>query len=541
MPLQQIRAHLAVLGSMLLVSACTLENDPQQDLSSPIATSVQALTWGGEYRLVPDDGAPGDQFGISVAADGDTLLVGAYGDDDLGLGAGAVYVFTRTGDTWVQSQKLFASNGADADNFGYAVALQGDTALIGAFGHLDVSGYAGTVYEFRRSGDTWIEQQQLVPSDLAVGGAQEFGFSLALDGDSAVIGAFRGGLNLNQQNAGAAYVFTRSGGVWSEEQKLVPSDGGDADEFGRTVALSGDSIVVGSPADDDRGIDSGSAYVFTRSDGIWSEEQKLQISVALAIAQNNLGTSVAIQSDTALIGARKGTPLAPETGSAYVYTRNQGVWSQVQQISPSEAAARNFGSSLSLRGDTVLIGATHDAADGSGAAYIYNLTGDVWTEQQKLVPSMGTPGEGFGQSVSLADAFCVIGAFVANTSGMLSGEASVYSAVPDDSSLGGSAAILDDAAPFADASCVSGAGCVGAMGGGGGTGGSGGTGSTNSPCDGGCIDAGAPASGTVQLAGCSCRLTGRSDPALVWLVLAAVCGVLGLRRARALCFEPDSC
>ena len=170
------------------------------------------LVWGGEQKLLASDAAELDQFGCSVSLANDRALVGAYGESD---GRGAAYVFVKSGDAWIEEQKLVASDGAEADKFGSSVSLGADRILVGAYG-ADAS--RGAAYVFVKSGNSWTEEQKLVASDGAAG--ENFGYSVSLAGDRALIGAHGSGAA-----RGAAYVFVKSGDSWTEEQKLVASDG----------------------------------------------------------------------------------------------------------------------------------------------------------------------------------------------------------------------------------------------------------------------------------------------------------------------------
>ncbi|MCX6671281.1 MAG: PKD domain-containing protein, partial [Euryarchaeota archaeon] len=209
------------------------------------------------------DGATLDSFGGEVSISGDTALIGACFDDDNGFDSGSAYVFVRTGTTWTEQTKLRASDGTAGDYFSaYAVSISSDTALIGAQGDDDNGADSGSAYVFIRTGLTWTEQEKLLVSD---GAAQDFfGGSVSLSGDTVLIGA--GGDDDNGGNSGSAYMFIRTGTTWAQEAKLLASDGAAEDIFGWAVALDGDTALIGAYYDDDNGLDSGSAYVFTKSE-----------------------------------------------------------------------------------------------------------------------------------------------------------------------------------------------------------------------------------------------------------------------------------
>jgi hypothetical protein len=285
-----------------------------------IAMPGWAVTPVEVAKLVADDGATNDFFGFSVALSGDTAVIGVLRDDDNGNDSGSAYVFTRSGTTWSQQAKLTATDGAANDTFGGNVAISGDTAVIGSLGDdADVNGVdSGSAYVFTRSGTSWSEQAKLTAADGAAG--DEFGYSVAILGDTAVIGAARDDDKGN--DSGSAYVFTRSGTSWSQQAKLTATDGAANDRFGTRVALSGSTAVIGAILDDDNSDNSGSAYVFTQSGTTWSQQAKL--TAADSATDDVFGWSVALSGDTVVIGAPTSILVLPGgTGSAYVFDINR--------------------------------------------------------------------------------------------------------------------------------------------------------------------------------------------------------------------------
>ena len=249
-----------------------------------------------------------------MSLSGDRTLVGAHGNDDF---RGSAYIFERQGDgSWLEVDKLTASDGAQGDNFGRSVSLSGDRALVGAHGDDDQSEFSGSAYVFERQGDgSWLEVDKLI----ATGGAFQdfFGNSVSLSGDRALVGA-----QLEDDlgsDSGSAYVFERQGdGSWLEVDKLIASDGAAIDRFGISVSLSGDYALVGAYWDDDLGQQSGSAYVFERQgDGSWLEVRKLNASDGAA--DDVFGISVSLSDDRALVGAIGDDDVGDDSGSAYVY------------------------------------------------------------------------------------------------------------------------------------------------------------------------------------------------------------------------------
>jgi hypothetical protein len=245
--------------------------------------------WVKEAKLTASDRVAGDYFGFSVAASGDTVVIGS---------SGSAYVFRYDGNEWVEEAKLTASDGAWGDQFGFSVAASGDTVVIGS---------SGSAYVFRYDGSDWVEEAKLTASDGAWGDG--FGESVAVSGDTAVVGAYRDGVfDDSRPNFGAAYVFRYDGSDWVEEVKLTASDAAYVRQFGYSVAVSGDTAVVGG---------YGSAYVFGYDGSDWVEELKLAASDGFAA--NLFGHSVAVSGDTAVVGATNDDANGWRAGSAYVF------------------------------------------------------------------------------------------------------------------------------------------------------------------------------------------------------------------------------
>jgi hypothetical protein len=373
-----------------------------------------AVNWTEKQKLLASDAAAGDYFGGSVSLDGDTALIGVKYDDDNGVSSGSAYVFTRTGTTWTQQAKLLASDGAAGDQFGWSVSLSGNTALIGASWDDDNGVSSGSAYVFTRTGTTWTQQAKLLASDGAAG--DFFGVSVSLDGDTALIGAAWD--DDKGVDSGSAYVFTRTGITWTEQAKLLASDGAAGDFFGWSVSLTGDATFIGAYMNDDKGVDSGSAYVFTRTGTTWTEQAKLLASDGTP--GDFFGFSVSFDGDTALIGAAWDAYKGVDSGSAYVFTRTGTTWTQQAKLFASDAAPGDyFGISVSLDSDTALIGAYKDDDKGvdSGSAYVFTRTGTTWTQQAKLLASDGTEEDYYGLSVSLSTDTALIGAPLAGNNG----------------------------------------------------------------------------------------------------------------------------
>lgn len=359
---------------------------------------IDPLAWTEQQKLVLADGAANDNFGNAVAISGNYLAVGAFFDDDKASNAGVVHVFNRVGAGWnATPQKLIASDGAADDNLGFSVANNGTFVAAGANLDDDGGNASGSVYVFSQTGANWVNQKKIVASDAQAG--DQFGSAVALDGTTLVIGAnYRGE---QAAAAGAAYVYVWNGTNWVFQQKLLPTAAeADANDiFGTSVAISGNTAVVGAPYDSDTVSFAGAAYVFVRNGTTWTEQAKLVASDATANAY--AGQSVGISGDSIVVGAYNDKEKGATAGAAYVWTRSGTTWTKQQKVFASDAAAQaQLGWAVDLKGDVMVAGAYNDSS-GKGATYVFTRTGTVWTQSTKLVASDAATGAGVGFSVSL--------------------------------------------------------------------------------------------------------------------------------------------
>jgi hypothetical protein len=376
-----------------------------------------------QFKITADTGELSDRFG-RVAISGDTAVVGASLADDFGLSSGAAYIFLRSGDTWVQQAQLIPTDAEAQQNFGTSVDIDGDTAVVGAYRDDHAGAQAGSAYAFVRVGETWIQQAKLTADDAAF--QDFFGISIALSGNTAVVGA--PGSSMGPNTDGAAYVFERVGTVWSQQAKLTASDGAVDDDFGYSVAIDGDTAIVGSIFDDDEGSQTGSAYVYFRSGAVWTQQAKLLADDATS--NDRFGESVAILGDTAMVGATLDDEnMLFTSGSVYVFDRSGTVWTQTDKLNPADASENaRFGRSIALDGDTAVIGAVDDAPAGtdSGSAYVFVRAAGIWTERSKLIPDFGDPNDFFGESVGVSGTLAIIGSPLDDDLGDQAGAAYVY-------------------------------------------------------------------------------------------------------------------
>ena len=354
--------------------------------------------------------------------------------------AGSAYVYTRSGTVWNEEAKLTATDAASDDEFGFSVSVFDDTVVAtsrrddvdddgdGTVDVLDV----GSAYVHQRIGGVWSEQERVSP-DSTVSGPEayaEFGYSVAVDGDTMVVGAYRA--DGGTVDEGAAFVYRRNDNgtaldetddFWQQEARLEASDAASSDQFGFSVSISGNTIVVGSRLGDididgdgsNDTFNTGSVYVFTRTGSTWIEETKLFASDAGGI--DLFGWSVSISGDTVVVGSRgddldtdgNGSLDAGDAGSAYVFTRSGLSWNEEAKLTASDAASFDqFGFSVSISGDTVAVGSRLDEVDidgngsndasNAGSVYVFTRSGTVWSEETKLTASDAASHDQFGYS-----------------------------------------------------------------------------------------------------------------------------------------------
>ena len=394
-PVLFLTVLLALVMSLCLNQTTVRASSLSQSGSSNSPTEpLDASTW---QKVIAPDGTPKDGFGYSVAIsdDGSTAAVGTYYTEfgsTFPIGPGAVYVFINDAGTWVLQQKLPTPSMPESDVFGFSVALSADgsTALVGAQGDFGPpeTEVPGAAYIFTRSEGVWSQQAMLTASDRQVG--DHFGVSVALSdsGDTALIGDYVDDVGANT-NQGSAYVYQRSGSVWTEQAHLISSDGATEDYFGRAVALSsdGNTALIGADFKTINGnTRQGAAYIFTRAGAAWSQQTRL--TDINGGGYSWFGTSVALSADgrTALVGA-DGT-------GAIVFTSSGDTWTQ-QTLLTIPDVPLSFGDDIAISAD----GRTALLEDG----YTFRRCGNTWLEGMHLQTDEDPYPYGFGLAVSLSD------------------------------------------------------------------------------------------------------------------------------------------
>ena len=398
--------------------------------------------WTGsltESKLKASDAQANDYLGNSVHIGNDGLyaIAGAYGEDAGGSSAGAAYVFLRTGSNWAQQAKLVASDAQASDYFGYtqgvAISTNGTHACAGAILEATGGTYSGAAYIFVRSGTSWSQQAKLVASNASAYG--KFGNSTSISGDGSYFITGAPGEDTSVTNSGGAYVFVRSGTSWSQQQILKASDAGENHNFGQSTYMSTDGTyaVVGAHDGDNTG-SNGKAYIFTRSGTTWSQQAKIVASDGSA--NDKFGYTVAINSDGtyAVVGAPYQDTGGTDTGAAYIYARSGSSWSQQAKIQSSDVQADDgFGWSVSISGDGghVMVGALKEdtTASDAGSAYIFKRSGSSWSQIKKIQATGAASGDKFGGGVSISSSdgtYAIIGAERESSVASRSGAAYVF-------------------------------------------------------------------------------------------------------------------
>jgi FG-GAP repeat protein len=377
-------------------------------LSAFIAVPASAQPINEDIKIVASDAAAFDEFSVSVAISGTTAIVGAPFDDDGGADSGSAYLFDTT--NWLQVAKLTASDTALFDNFGFSVAISGTTAIVGAWANNDGGADSGSAYLFETT--TGLQVAKLTASDAAAN--DFFGRSVAISGTTAIVGAW--GNNDAGTGSGSAYLFDTTDG--HQIAKLTASDAASLDIFGHSVAISGTTAIVGAWGNNDAGTDSGSAYLFDTSTGL----QIAKLTASDAAAGDQFGSSVAISSTTAIVGAKGDNSIS---GSAYLFDTTTGF--QIAKLTASDAAAGDeFGVSVAISGTTAIVGAwgNDDAGNNSGSAYLFDTTDGH--QIAKLAASDAAAYDTFGGSVAISSTTAIIGAQAGDDAGTNSGSAYLF-------------------------------------------------------------------------------------------------------------------
>ncbi len=414
---------VSVDGDRLLVGASSGDGNVEDSGTAYVFEHITITTfsvWAEVKKIQAQAGAWRDYFGASVSLSGGRALIGAYGDDQIGALSGAAYIFEGASSNWAQKAKLIADDTNAGDWFGWRVSLDGGRALISTAHDDNQAGDVddqGSAYIFDGSGESWSQTQKLYPGTSSQ--FFNFGSAVSLAGDRAVIGNYgdpepTGSYVGNQ--VGSAYVFQRnsSSGIWQETDKLFAADAEGRDEFGRAVAVDGVRVLVGAPREDEEGEDAGAAYAFTHDGSNWSQTQKLKVYPVYD--DNHFGYAVSIFGNRALIGAYGNDDFGEDAGSAGIFELNEdGIWEHIKTLYAGDAQAGDqFGFSVALTENSAVVGANLEDSEGddAGAAYVFEYdtaaAQPIWRQDAKI--TAGTASSQFGFSVGHSPGRVVVGA-----------------------------------------------------------------------------------------------------------------------------------
>ena len=392
-------SSLASDGSRVVVGA------PYSDSVEADRGSVFVVEgWAVDQELQALDGAAGDRFGESVALSGTTVVVGVprYAAQ-AGLG-GAVYVYDKVA-SWTFTQKITPPVPSSGLRFGTSVAIYGDTLVVGATGDDEADTDAGAAYVYRRTAGTWTLEQKLLPApgDPLAG----FGCSVAAGLDTLLVGSYQAG----PTDAGAAYVFAYVNPTWTLQGTLTAADASPADHLGWSVALSQDTALVGAPLDDSPISDAGSAYVFARTAGVWAQQQRLVAGDATA--DDQFGNVVSVSGNTAVVGSVFGNALGNNSGAGYAFVRSGTTWSQQQKLnSPSDPTGDDYGIAVTVSGDVAWVGAPKDDPQGvvdAGTVYQFQRSGTAWAVASTIVTFGGGANDACGATTAVSSQVLALG------------------------------------------------------------------------------------------------------------------------------------
>ncbi len=416
---------VAMDGDTALVGAHRT-NEPLADCGTVYVFERNGEIWNQTAKLSAPDPDSFAYFGFSVGLDADTAIVGATRDDEAGHDAGAAYIFVRNQFGWAPQAKLIGNNTEAEDNFGYAVDVDGDFAIATS----PKNRGSGSAYIYRREGIEWKQKRnririRMIPIDPD--GASSFGVSVDIRGATAVIGATGG--NVGEAVVGAAYVFTQNEPpFWNQHTKLVAGDREGGDQLGFAVAIGENEVIAGAPKHNAGGLSSGAAYIFEqREDGSWVESGKL--SDGETASEDQFGVSVAISGNFAISGAQQDDDIAPNAGAAYIFERSGLLWLQRTKLTADDAKAGDlFGNAIAMDDETVLVGApgVDDAGPESGAAYVFVQVGDEWIQQARFIGDDIGIFDRFGSAVAVHENTAIIGAHGKDEIGTDSGAAYVF-------------------------------------------------------------------------------------------------------------------
>jgi cyclophilin family peptidyl-prolyl cis-trans isomerase len=386
-------------------------------------------------KLTADDGSAADEFGKSVAVDGNYAIVGTPKENDIG----AVYIYEYDGTEWLQQIKIASPNGTSGDNFGYSVSLSGNFAAVGAPNYYNNAANEGSVYALIRTGDPnepWAIHTMITSDE----GDEDvfFGYSVDIDNGILAVGAI--GDNVDGDQSGAVYVYEGKTTGWEMLKKLsAGTDGQPGDWLGYSVAIDDRVIVAGAVNDDgSNNTDSGSIYIFGENIAGTDWEKKAKLSAADAATEDWFGYSVDIEGNNIIVGATGDDDEGFKSGSVYMFENTPSEqtdpnWIQTQKFTASDTADFDkFGCAVAINNSLAVIGARYDDDNGSnsGSAYIFAKDLAGWFEYEKITGVAAQSYDYLGHAVSISDYYIMVGAYGDDNNGSASGSAEIMNICP---------------------------------------------------------------------------------------------------------------
>ncbi len=367
---EEFGTDIATNGSRLIVGAPKNDNANGTEAGAIYIYDWLGTTWGNEQKIIASDGAANDWFGNSVDISGNRVIVGAPKNDENGTDSGATYIYEWNGSSWDES-KFPVSDFANYDYFGWDVAIDGNYAVVGA--ELDGSQNDGSAYFYEWNGSAWIETQK-VPNPIINQSVANFGYSVDISGTRAVI-SVPFDSTAGPLYAGAVYVYDWNGSSWTQTEKITASNAEEAAYFGWSVALDGDQLIVGAYGQDyNLSNGAGTAYIYKWNGSSWDETQLIASD---STGSDYFGDTVAIDGDRAIVGAYGNDDAGSASGSAYIFDWNGSSWEETK-VSPSDASIYNeFGTAVAVSGDKTLIAALQGdgVATNTGSVYYFSYGG----------------------------------------------------------------------------------------------------------------------------------------------------------------------
>jgi hypothetical protein len=434
---------IAISGINIIVGSPIARVGTNSGQGAAYAFRVLTNNWTEEAFKVASDGAAEDYLGWDVAINGDTAVIGSpFFDFGANSNQGAAYVFVRSGTSWVEVDRLTNGDGNAGDTFGYSVDIYGDRIVVGA--PFEDAGQ-GAVYIFEKVGGVWIRQPKLVAPD---GSAEDrLGLSVAISQDRIVAGASNDNISGNDFQ-GSAYVFVKpTSSPWVFESKLTADDGEANDRFGESVDIFSNTIVVGSPIGGFGTNDAGSAYIFTRSGSTWTQQTELNASDGET--NDFFGNSVAISGNTVVVGAILDNIGGNNgQGSAYVFTGGGFSWTQQAKITdPNGGFQSRLGNDVAIDGDVVVVGSAYQFSPAADSILLFERVGTNWFLRQTITRG-GTTDE-FGQSVAISGDKVVAGVPFSDASVSVPRPGSTKNLVPTATDQGGAYFFVNSLVPTA--------------------------------------------------------------------------------------------